>query len=136
MAQLLDFLLFLAVNISFPQLPCVLAFSFSQGFMKMEIVISVVISVILSVITSVIAVKKDLAVIKEERLRDRYWDYIEALISSKVKPSQLERQTYNICLFAKNKQISDMAKSLLKQSNVKKEKIEELISLMRKDLGL
>lgn len=103
---------------------------------SMEIVISVVISVFLSVITSVIAVRKDLKYIREIKLRDRYWNYIDVLISSKTNLSALERQTYNICLFAKNKQIADKAKTLLHQKNVNDEEIDKLITLMRKDLGL
>ena len=102
----------------------------------MEIILGIITSVVLSVIGSIIAVKKDLRIIKETKLRDRYWDYIEALVSTTKNMTSLERQTYNVCLFAKNKEIVSKAKILLHQKNITEQEIEELINLMRKDLGL
>lgn len=94
--------------------------------------ISIIISVTLSVIAAHIALYRELSLIRERKLRDRYWNYLKSLISKK----DLEIQTYNICLFAKNPQIGIMAKDFLKHKNLNNADIEKMISLMRKDLGL
>lgn len=94
--------------------------------------ISIIISVTLSVIAAHIALYRELSLIRERKLRDRYWNYLKSLISKK----DLEIQTYNICLFAKNPQIGIMAKDFLKHKNLNNADIEKMISLMRRDLGL
>ena len=102
----------------------------------MEDIISISVAVILSFITAKITVKNEIDTIKETKLRDRYWDYLEILISSKRKVTPLERQTYNLYLFAKNKEIAEKARGLLNQENLEEKDIEEMIKLMRKDLRL
>lgn len=94
--------------------------------------ISVIVSVALSFITARIALYRELSFIRERKLRDRYWNYLKALISK----NDLEVPTYNIRLFTKNPEIGNMAKDFLIQKNIKESDIEKLVSLMRKDLGL
>ncbi|MBR5599165.1 MAG: hypothetical protein IKW39_03900 [Alphaproteobacteria bacterium] len=102
----------------------------------MSMFINVLVSVLLSVIAAKIAVRKEVDIIKETKLRDRYWYYLKALVSSKRKVTLLERQTYNICLFAKNDEVAEKARELLNQENLEDKDIEEMIKLMRKDLRL
>lgn len=96
---------------------------------------TLLLSIILAYVSARIAVSKNLKFLREMKLRDRYWNYLKVL-SSKEKSQDLRQQTYNICLFAKNKKIADKAKTLLHQRNISDEEIDKLISLMRKDLGL
>lgn len=98
----------------------------------MEDIISISVAVILSFITAKIAVRKEIDTIKEAKLRDRYWNYLKVLMSSKRKITLLERQTYNLYLFAKNKEIAEKAKRLLKQENLQDNDVDEMIKLMRK----
>ena len=102
----------------------------------MEYLIEALITIILSFIVAKITVKNEIDTIKETKLRDRYWDYLEILISSKRKVTPLERQTYNLYLFAKNKEIAEKARGLLNQENLEEKDIEEIIKHMRKDLRL
>lgn len=97
--------------------------------------LTIITSIILAVITAKIAIYKDLRFIREARLRDRYWSYIKVLTSND-KTKDLKQQTYNLCLFAKNKQIVAIAKDFLNKKTITENDIQQIISLMRKDLGL
>lgn len=102
-------------------------------------ILTIATSIISSVFLSWIALRGEISIVKNVRLRDRYWDYLENLIkyhSNGKDKEQLKRQTYNLCLFAKNDKIRDLAKELLDKKTIENNDIEEIISLMRKDLGL
>lgn len=93
--------------------------------------LTIITSIILAVITAKIAIYKDLRFIREARLRDRYWSYIKVPTG---KSKDLKQQTYNLCLFAKNKKIISKAKDFLNQKHLNEDDIQQMISLMRKDL--
>ena len=102
-------------------------------------VISVLLSFAVAFISAKFAIYKDLKYIRETRLRDRYWAYLKVLVDESSLP-ELKKQTYNVSLFAKNSEISNIAKSFLnKKENhqkIEEEEIEQLVLLMRNDLGL
>ena len=95
------------------------------------LLLSIVLSIILSIVAARIALRKELSFIKEKRLRDRYWTYLKALVSK----TDLELQTYNLILFAKNPEIGCIAKKFLRHSK-NDDEVAKLINLMREDLNL